>query len=100
MPQISKIGDKATGTCTNHQNPQSVTGVIVSSTNSVVVDGVTPVAVLGDIVQFDCGHSSFIASGTSIVTANGKPLAHVGCLVSGNGITGQVTTGSSKIIGI
>jgi len=100
MPNISRVGDSAVGICNNHKHPLSVTGVISSSINSKLLDEHgTPVAVLGDIVTFSCGHTSFISSGTVICTTNGKPLAHVGSLINGNNITGEITSGSNKIQG-
>lgn len=100
MPNISRIGDQATGICSNHIHPQSVTGVISSTTNGILVDrnGIF-VAVVGDIVTFSCGHTSFIVTGLNKSSLRGKPLAMVGSVVSGNNIVGQIITGSDIIQG-
>lgn len=93
---IARVGDIATGICRAHKYPIPVTGIIANGSPSVTVDGL-PLARVGDVVTFDCGHTGVIISGLNTGQVDGKVIAHIGSLVVGPMqaviIKGSPTTG-------
>jgi hypothetical protein len=96
--KVARVGDPASGNCSKH-NGASVTGVIESSTNSIVTchDGKI-VAVEGDIIKFSCGHTGKIKSGSgaSKVTIAGVPVAVKDSVVEGD-VNGKIDDGSGQL---
>lgn len=92
MPQIARVGDIAVGTCRAHKTPRACSGPVVTGSSTTDVDG-QPLARLGDVVAFNCGHSGTIASGSGTATCDGMGIARVGDIVVGP-MTAMIVSGS------
>lgn len=91
---IATEGYLFSGTCSSHDSPRSVSGVIIAGTGNptTLVNGV-PAALIGSQVLADCGHTGIITTGSTQCAAGGIGLALVGSIVgagSGN-VTGTIT---------
>jgi uncharacterized Zn-binding protein involved in type VI secretion len=97
--QIARELDTVTGVCYGHAIPRPVTGIIVASQSRVFCDS-RRVALVGDDVRFDCGHTGIITVGTRKVYCQGRKVAQVTNPVIGKdaSITATIVTGSTKTI--
>ena len=96
MRPIARIGDLVSGTCSCHQTPQSVSGVIVAGSGVTTAHG-QAVARIGDLVSFSCGHTAIIAAGSGIVFCDGIGVAHIGDSVVGC-VNGVIVGGDGNVI--
>ncbi len=96
MNGISREGDLAEGTCYSHDTPIHVTGTLTSSQYVVSCDG-KRVTLINDDVNFSCGHTGIVQSGSIVTKVLGKGIARVGSPVIGKDATidAVVITGSS-----
>ena len=102
MIGIARQSDTATGVCHSHTSDVSVTGSIVGGYSKVLVEGL-PIARIGDLVTFTCGHMGIIDSGTSSVLCNGIAVAMLGSVVvgyAGSSLEATITSASNKVQGI
>jgi uncharacterized Zn-binding protein involved in type VI secretion len=95
MPAAARVTDSVTGTCNADTNHGSVTGTIVTGSNDVY-DQYLPLARIGDLVNFSCGHTGYIVTGSSLVFNNNKAVARIGDQVDGD-VTGTIVSGSPKL---
>lgn len=82
MPGIARVGDSTIGTCYAHEDPITVSGVIVSGEPTVITEGM-PTARLGDTVVASCGHTGTIVSGSMKHFCGGMNVARLGDKVAG-----------------
>lgn len=94
MPAVARVTDSAQGICNADNKHGNVTGTIISGSPDTN-DESLPVARIGDIVSFSCGHTGTIVSGSSIVYVNNSPIARIGDQVSGD-VTGTIVSGSPR----
>ena len=93
---ISTLSSVGVGTCSCHESPISVSGIIIQGSGNVLAGGLG-CAKIGDIVLAGCGHVGIIVSGASTTLVNGINAAtmtspFVGCFV------GQIVTGISNVL--
>lgn len=96
MPEVSRLTDQWSGTCTCHSPPIAMTGEITSASPDHFSGGLA-VARVGDTVTGGCGHTGVIDSGSGTNFTNGKGKAHVGSTTTGC-LIGSITTGNPKHI--
>lgn len=79
MPNISKVGDKGSGTCphSSHGTPQAYDTIIIVGASTVFVEG-KPCATVNSIGASSCGHPTTALIGDSTVFANGQPVHRIG----------------------
>jgi uncharacterized Zn-binding protein involved in type VI secretion len=89
------LGDKTHGTCSDesHQEPIEIGGVIITASSNVFVNG-RQVARLGDIVQTDCGHISYIITASKNVD-NGNMVARLGDDIGNGPYSAKIVTSST-----
>lgn len=96
---VCRVGDTASGFCTNHKSGQNWTGQIDTVDSSVqFTDNGIQIATVDATGWTSCGHRFQIISSTSITSSpNGKKIARLGdpviVLSPGFG-TGTLTSGS------
>ena len=95
MSKIARELDKATGTCYSHVIPVPIVGYIRAKQSIVSCDKLR-VAVIGDEVDFNCGHTGIITTGVNKTYIVGIKAAHIGSLVVGKNanLTATVVEGS------
>lgn len=93
--KIARIGDKTFGVCTAHQIPIFIEGFIKIASGKCKCEGST-VAVMGDEVISNCGHTGIINSSSSVVKSNKKGIVRVGDSFIG-AYSGIITTGNKKV---
>lgn len=75
LKPVCRLGDTASGMCSNHPSAVPWTGVVTIATGGFTVDGIQ-VATLGDGGTTSCGHEFTITSASAVCTApNGKKIA-------------------------
>lgn len=94
MPNVSRIGDIAVGTCVCHSPPIPWVGICVTGANSVLTNG-QPTTRIGDI--FVSCHAGIVISGSGTVITEGSPTARIGDITTGCG-QGTIVTGSPDTI--
>lgn len=94
MTQVARMNDIGSGICTGHESPIPMTGVIIASASKVLCDGL-PVALQGDIVQGNCGHTGTLTASTAVLEVEGKRAVRVGDSFSGT-FSGTIVSGSPK----
>lgn len=91
--QVARVGDAASGICTQHNSPVNWTGVIATGCSAGSSSG-HAIACIGDTGATSCGHTFQITGGSSIFTCNGNRVARKGdpVIVIGGG-SGQIDEG-------
>lgn len=91
--RVARVGDPASGVCTQHKNPVNWTGVIATGCSAGSSSG-SPIACIGDTGETSCGHTFQITGGSSIFSCNGNSVARKGdpVIVIGGG-SGQIDDG-------
>ena len=97
----AREGDTTHGVCSHpdHNTPITVAGKIITASGNVMANG-RKMARRGDQVQTDCGHISYIITGsTSKVAANGqdRPVARLGDTIGGGPYNATIVTASTDV---
>jgi len=92
--QIARHNDEGVGTCTGHGSPIPMQGKIIATASIVYCDDLQ-VALEGDIVLGDCGHTGVCIASTNILEAEGKRVVRLGDSFVGT-FYGTIVTGSPK----
>jgi len=91
----ARLADSTIGTCTEHQQPITVGGMVIGQSGNVYVNGLNA-ARLGDPVVSLCGHYGFITTASSKVYINGIPAARFGDSFEG-AYSGTIIGGSTNV---
>lgn len=86
------------GTCTCHDNPTSMSGIIINGSGNVGATGIGVAQVGVSIVLGKCGHTGILVSGASTVKANGLSVGQITSVFSGC-FSGVIITGSQTVTG-
>jgi hypothetical protein len=92
---VCRNGDIGSGTCTSHIRPISMTGILLASCATVVVNGL-PIGLVGDVVMGNCGHIGVMISGATNITGANRDVVRVGDAFSG-AFSGVLITGSATV---
>lgn len=94
MPSSARLTDLWTGICECHDDPQDVTGMIITASSNVF-SGNLGQARLSDMTMAFCddNHTGIIAGGSATAFANSLPKARIGDPVTGCNI-GVIATGN------
>lgn len=86
-------GDIAIGTCFSHGTPLAVTGTVDAVESFCAIQGIN-VALDGDIVNFNCGHTGVCVASSEITKIKNKKVVLSGdSVTNGTGIiTATITT--------
>lgn len=91
---IARVGDTATGTCTQHGGSIGIT-IVYSSGSGTSTDQGNAIIRVGDTGLASCGHTYQVTTGSSIFSNEGKAIHRVGdagIIIGGGSFTCQ--TGS------
>ena len=97
----AREGDTTHGVCSHpdHDPPITIPGRIITASGNVNANG-RRLARRGDTVQADCGHKSYIVTGSgSKVAANGqdRPVARLGDNIAGGPYIATIVTASTDV---
>jgi uncharacterized Zn-binding protein involved in type VI secretion len=95
----ARLGDTTQGICSDssHRNPIKVNGKIITASSNVIANN-KQVAIVGDLVKADCGHTSHIITGsTTNATVNGKLIARLGDKIKDGPYEATIITASTDI---
>ena len=82
MPGVARIGDTFKAVCCCHKNCKNVSGVIITGSPNVFVNGIG-VAFCTSIGKATCGHTTVVVSCSPNVIVNGKGIARLSDVVNG-----------------
>lgn len=96
LAKIARVGDTASGTCSNHTTTRNWTGQIQTGSPTLTVEG-SAAARIDDTGNTSCGHTFKITEGSSILEVDGRKVARIGdaVIIVGGGGSGTITGGAS-----
>ena len=95
----ARLGDSTRGMCSHesHDKPIKISGKIVTASSNINANN-RQVAMVGDVVKADCGHTSHIITGSAANTSvNGKLSARLGDKVKDGPYDAIIITASPDV---
>ncbi len=93
---IARINDMVSCVCCCHQTCISTVGYFITSSDNVISNQLGTVRI-GDMAICDCGHPTFVVTGSDVVLVNSIGVGRITDTVSGCPV-GTIITSSENIL--